>query len=125
MDILKAELMARDLIKKHKVNYVSFEWTHHTRKFGECFYYKSSRKAFLIQLSKPLTRLNKMAQVKETILHEIAHALTAGHGHDIIWQAKYKEIDGLGCKYYNDTIRLKTLGKVKLPKRKISKRGVK
>ncbi len=32
--------------------------------------------------------------VKNTILHEVAHALTPGHSHDIIWKAKAIEI---GC----------------------------
>jgi predicted SprT family Zn-dependent metalloprotease len=34
------------------------------------------------------------SEVKNTILHEIAHALTPGHNHDKIWKAKAKSI---GC----------------------------
>jgi ribosomal protein S27AE len=32
--------------------------------------------------------------VENTILHEVAHALTPGHSHDLIWRAKAKQI---GC----------------------------
>lgn len=32
--------------------------------------------------------------IDDTIKHEVAHALTPGHGHDEVWQAKAKEI---GC----------------------------
>ena len=28
------------------------------------------------------------AEVKDTILHEVAHALTPGHGHDKVWGDK-------------------------------------
>ena len=34
------------------------------------------------------------ADIRNTILHEVAHALTQGHGHDETWAAKAKEI---GC----------------------------
>src|SRR3970282_519336 len=34
------------------------------------------------------------AEVKDTILHEVAHALTPGHGHDKVWGDKAME---LGC----------------------------
>lgn len=33
-------------------------------------------------------------EIKNTVLHEIAHALTPGHGHDSVWADKAKEI---GC----------------------------
>lgn len=31
-----------------------------------------------------------------TITHEIAHALTRGHGHDFIWSSKHRELGGDG-----------------------------
>ncbi len=33
-----------------------------------------------------------------TILHEIAHSLTRGHGHDSTWKKKFIEIGGNGLK---------------------------
>ena len=46
-----------------------------------------------ISLSAPLTRLHDEAQVRDTILHEIAHALVGPeHGHDRAWKAKAREI---------------------------------
>lgn len=33
-------------------------------------------------------------EVLDTILHEIAHALTPGHSHDRVWQQKLVEIGG-------------------------------
>jgi len=59
-------------------------------RFGYC-----SRYSRTISLSGPLTELNSEAEVKDTIIHEIAHALTPSHGHDDVWKRKCVE---LGCK---------------------------
>jgi predicted SprT family Zn-dependent metalloprotease len=40
-----------------------------------------------IVLSGPLMSLWEPGQQRDTILHEIAHALTPGHHHDRVWQA--------------------------------------
>lgn len=46
-----------------------------------------------ISLSGPLTRVHDEDQVRDTILHEIAHALVGHeHGHDAIWRAKAREL---------------------------------
>lgn len=48
-----------------------------------------------IGLSAPLTRLHDEAEVRETVLHEIAHALVGPrHGHDAVWKALARRI---GC----------------------------
>lgn len=48
-----------------------------------------------IGLSAPLTRLHDEAEVRETVLHEIAHALVGPrHGHDAVWKAAARRI---GC----------------------------
>ena len=49
----------------------------------------------LIVLNTRFANTIKMSEVKDTILHEIAHALVGiGHGHDRVWRAKCNEI---GC----------------------------
>jgi len=46
-----------------------------------------------IALSRHLVRLNDEAEVRDTILHEIAHALAGiEHGHDAVWQAVCRKI---------------------------------
>lgn len=46
-----------------------------------------------ITLSAPLTRAHDDDLVRDTILHEIAHALVGpNHGHDRVWKAKAREL---------------------------------
>lgn len=74
MDKEKAEKLAIELINNNCVGY-SFKWDNAKRRFGLCNWKKK-----IISLSQPLTLLNSEEQVKNTILHEIAHALTeTGH----------------------------------------------
>lgn len=70
-----AERMAKKLIKEHCPEY-TLKWIRAERKFGYC-----DRAKKIIALSHPLTKLNTEERVKDTILHEIAHALTTG-GHN-------------------------------------------
>jgi len=49
----------------------------------------------VIGLSAPLTRLHDAEEVRDTLLHEIAHALVGPeHGHDRVWRATALRI---GC----------------------------
>ena len=99
MDLQRAEKLANELMHKHGLfnKYPSwmFEFDNARRRFGRC-HYRSNK----ITLSKHLTELNDEAMVKNTILHEIAHALVGrNHGHDSIWKQKSLEIgcDGHRC----------------------------
>jgi predicted SprT family Zn-dependent metalloprotease len=55
----------------------TFEWNRRTTEFGRC-----NHRYKVIQLSRPLVRLNTLDSAKGTVLHEIAHALAG-------WQAKH------------------------------------
>lgn len=99
MDTNKAEKIALELMKKHGLikSYWTFKFDNAKRRFGSCDD-RPSRK--LITLSRTLTELNEEEQVRDTILHEIAHALVGNiHGHDSVWKAKALEIgcDGKRC----------------------------
>jgi len=62
---------------------------------GQCF----SRTKKLIQLQPTYVELNEESSVRNTILHEIAHALTPNHNHNKFWKRKAIEIgcDGKRC----------------------------
>lgn len=102
MELIKAKELALELMNFHGLIEKGwrFEFDSAKRRFGVCRYRTKT-----IGLSKHLVSLNEVARVKNTILHEIAHALTPGHHHDFVWRAKAIEIgcDGNRC-YSSDEV---------------------
>jgi len=94
LDIVK--LTAETLILKHCPNY-TFKWDNAKSRFGCCSYTRKT-----ISLSKHLCEINDLDRIKNTILHEIAHALTEGHHHDHVWKAKAIELGCTGARCYSE-----------------------
>lgn len=96
MELTRAQRLAEKLIRKHKLSASgwTFAWDRARLRFGCCKYAPKQ-----ITLSKALTRLNGERSVRNTVLHEIAHALCPGQGHGRAWRAKALEIgcDGRRC----------------------------
>lgn len=89
MKLLEAEALARKLFIEHGLNW-RFRFDSALRRFGACRF-----KSETISLSRSLTQLNDESRVKDTLLHEIAHALVGrGKGHGYTWRLKAQEI---GC----------------------------
>lgn len=89
MKIADAEKLALELIEEHLPgkNW-RFRFDRANSRFGCC--HDTLR---LITLSKVLTELNDEDEVRNTILHEIAHALAGcEHHHDKVWKKKCVEI---------------------------------
>ena len=88
MDLDKAGDMARDLMDDHGLALWSFAFDNAKRRCGACF--NSKRK---ITLSRHYVSLNDEWDVRDTVLHEIAHAIAgykAGHGPE--WKAVARRI---------------------------------
>lgn len=81
MDPNAARDLAQGLMQQHGLAGWTFRFDRARRRFGSC---APGRKT--ITLSKWLTLLNDAPDVRETILHEIAHALTPGDGHGRKWR---------------------------------------
>ena len=65
-----------------------FQFTRGVRVLGICRYAKR-----IIGLSIHLVQANQPVQLRDTLLHEIAHSRVGpGHGHDAVWRAKCREI---------------------------------
>lgn len=90
MDLSGAMTMARSLLDEHGLTGWTVRFDSAKRRAGVCRYTERQ-----IGLSAPLTRLHSEDEVRDTILHEIAHALVgAQHGHDEVWRATALR---LGC----------------------------
>ncbi len=80
--VAAADEMARDLIGTYLPGW-GLRWSSRAKdQAGQCDY--TARE---IQLSGLLMSLWEPEQQRDTVLHEIAHALTPGHKHDRVWQA--------------------------------------
>lgn len=87
-----ARILANDLMRKHDLTGWSFGFDRAVTRLGACHYHKR-----MITLSSVVLRNMTDAQVKNTILHEIAHA-KAGHaaGHGPVWRSICLSIGGDG-----------------------------
>ena len=80
--------LARDLFALHRLHGWAFTFNRGKRTMGWCLY--GSR---TIELSVHFVERNDMVLIRDTLLHEIAHALVGpGHGHDAVWKRKCVEI---------------------------------
>ncbi len=88
MEPAEAQHLAETLLTEHGLKDWSFRFDHSRQRLGCCHYQTHE-----ITLSKHLVRMNHAAEVRQTLLHEIAHALVGpGHGHDGIWQTQAMQL---------------------------------
>jgi len=94
MELQKAKELAENLMQKHGLEISfhgwGFKFDSCINRFGVC-----KRGKRIISLSSKLVSLNNELEVRDTILHEIAHALAPhGAGHGEQWREKALSI---GC----------------------------
>lgn len=80
MNLFDAEILAKELISMY-APHVRFNWSRTKTAYGD-FTAATNE----IRLSSVLTKIRPVAEVRETIMHEIAHALTPGDHHGESWQ---------------------------------------
>lgn len=90
MELRAAYRLAVELVEQNGLEGWTVDFDAAKRRAGICRYERK-----VIGLSAPLTRLHDEAEVRDTILHEIAHALVGpGAGHGPVWKAQAQVI---GC----------------------------
>lgn len=90
MEIDPARQLAEQLLREHGLHGWHIVFDRAKTRAGVCRF-----RDRVIGLSAPLTRLHSAAEVRDTVLHEIAHALVGpAHKHDAVWRTTAAR---LGC----------------------------
>jgi predicted SprT family Zn-dependent metalloprotease len=92
MELDAAERLARGLMAEHGLRGWTFRFDRARRRAGLCRYDRRE-----ISVSGPLAALYGEADVREVVLHEIAHALVGPrHAHDDVWRAAARRLGASG-----------------------------
>jgi predicted SprT family Zn-dependent metalloprotease len=90
MNLDEAQILAEELMGQHGLleRKWRFGWDRSTRQAGSCRFLATQKEPWRrIGLSRSITELNDRTFVRDTILHEIAHALAGvRHNHDATWR---------------------------------------
>lgn len=103
MNITRAKQILREELDKNELYHVEAKMNGRlTSAFGRYKWHRLSQYK-VVELSTKLVEINDENRVRLTILHEVAHALTEGHGHDNVWKAKLLELGGDGKRCYSSS----------------------
>lgn len=96
IDITRLEPEITNIINHH-LNGWTWKWDKATRRYGCCHHRQK-----LITISKTLASMNPWEETKDTVLHEVAHAIVGcRHGHDQTWKNACKMIGARPNQYYD------------------------
>src|SRR5947209_15308840 len=85
---LEVQKLAGDLLAAHGLDGWTFAFNRRKRAMGYCYYGSKT-----VELSVYFVESNPDAVIRDTLLHEIAHALVGPeHGHDRAWKEKCLEL---------------------------------
>jgi len=97
MDLLEIETLANDLMHQHGLECYEIRLSNMFMAAGRCLYYSKT-----IKLSAPVLLMMPEHEIRDTILHEIAHALVGpGFGHSKYWKDTARRIGCTGKRCYD------------------------
>lgn len=103
MNITDAYKIARDLMDENGLKDIPLTWSNSKKVAGVARFNRFTLKPHSISLSRPIIEVRDENFFLDTIAHEMAHALTSGHGHDYVWAAKCRALGGDGNRTYDAT----------------------
>ena len=94
MDLIEIERHAKALMTAHGVGALEFAFDNGKRRLGATHTLRIGNTVLAkkITLSRHYAVLLPKEEIHDVILHEIAHALTPGHGHDAVWKAACRKV---------------------------------
>ena len=101
MNLQRAQMMALDLMKHHRLAGWTFRFDRSLTRLG-----LTQHGSKVFSLGKYATEVNSEEQVLMTIVHEIAHILVGPHhGHNEVWRAKAIELGHSGKRCGNIAVK--------------------
>lgn len=93
-NLAEVERQCKMLMTVHGVGSIGFELDGAKKRIGACHYTTVNGVTLPVKItiSKHFASILQMEEIRETMLHEIAHALTPGAGHGARWAAKCREL---------------------------------
>lgn len=113
MELFEAKRMARELMRQHGIGHWSLGWMDERHTAGTCRTLRwntNPHKSYgEIRLSRVFFTYFDVLEARDTILHEIAHALTdpklSAHGRE--WRRKAQSIGGKGAQFVDPRLHVK------------------
>ena len=98
MNLNTTQWLAQTLMSDNGLCDWKFEFDHARRRGGQCRHRDRT-----ITMSRHLVPTWTEEQVREILLHEIAHAMVgSGHGHDATWRNQYRALGGNGRRTHSN-----------------------
>ena len=96
-ELARIAAQARELMAQHQLSQWSFQFDTGSRRAGACHFTTQ-----LISVSHEFAKRAPTEEIRDTILHEIAHALVGkDHNHDQVWQTQARQIGCSGQRCHN------------------------
>ncbi len=105
MNITEAKKLAKDAAIKNRIFGWKIFFSDSNKMCGLCWYTFKT-----LEFSKPHFDINSPDVCRDTILHEIAHAIVGyNHDHDEVWKNKCREIGAIPEEFIDTTNRVVNL----------------
>ena len=97
MNITQITQLGHQLMDEHGLYGWRIVWDNARKRGGQCRYNTRT-----ISLSRLIVPTWEDAEIRNVLLHEIAHALTPGHSHDAVWRRKLISMGGDGSRTHSN-----------------------